>query len=812
MAPFGDNKRHESQTILPNHRRRTSWTVLFDGAVPHVSLFMGFREHLMMASTCHTFYARWPIQSKILKMGVYLHRTSVPVASTPLREINCQLHRDRAGGSIWRENGSSHDLKWRSLSRVLQHWSHIETLRFSGCISGPQEYFFQEALVELPASTLQKQQYHRSQRQKNVSLSAGNEKPYTFMTRSMLPQLKELVFSRIGLSPANASSMAAILVGPLGSRLVDLDLSHNPLKDEGFHTIFKSLAASMPEPPGSGPRRRRSSSSTAHGLSALQSLDLSHTHLTHTGLGSFLLALRKGCVSNLLVLMLGGNPLKEEGGLVLTAILEGHHLPRLRTLDASACGMGPLATRTLLSAGMGGGMAALKSLNVGSNYVDSEGVRALALVMRLGKLSRLDHLKVDLSGENALSLLAAGWNRDGGAGWEGEREGQAGGDLEKEGCPPLRRLDLEKNASLYGQGWAEVVEGGREGGLPASLEALNLAHCKRLGEKGLAGVLAWGRMHGPGRHESRLTCLDLSETSLDGDNVRTQQHLRELWEVFPGLTHLNLRGNRLGWAGGRALAEGLASSRTGGGAKANALVVLDVAGTALGDEGASSLLQALPRCACLRELFFANNDLSPSFWREGRAVEMLGGGNMEALRVLDISKNALGPGFLPSQDSHALSALLARLHVLKMAWTDAGPEDVAALIAGFKGGVAGGEEEKLSGVPLTVLDLAYNTRMGETEVLRLLEFSLSPRMGRLRALSLVGTGMGDAVVTALTGLLTLDRVLACEHLETVELRGNDGISKGCRQQLLGHLARLHNRLAEEAVWGHSRRLQSLVRI
>ncbi|GAB5036032.1 leucine-rich ribonuclease inhibitor subtype [Nannochloropsis oceanica] len=859
MAPLyedGSAKLHPFEA--PTHRRRASWMALFEGTVPHVSTYLGFREHLTLASTCRKLYDCWPAQSGLKEMGIYLDRSSVPIttasptrvpppvlslSSLPSVQRNHTLiNSDNVSTTVVRGSSSNYTIwqqqqqpsrQWKSLTRLLRHWSHLQTLRFTGAISGPQEDYVQEALVTMPLALSPPKQQQQQQQRRRQQLN----KP-----RTVLSQLQRLSFSKIGLFPYNASCIASTLLGPLGSHLLELDLSHNPLRDEGLSTIFKAIANNLSDPTV---RRHRPSPpilSTSppppppphsHGLPHLSSLDLSYTDCTSVGLHVFHHALRKGGMPLLRSLLLAGNPLKDEGGLVLATILEGKKLPFLEQLDTSACGLGPQACRALLNAGRGGrdgGMGRVKVLNVGSNYVDSAGLEGLARGMREGGFGALRSLKLGLSWEGGAQVLASGWwegngssssrgSDGGGGGGGGEGEGGVGEGKEgKSACPDLKRLDLEGSSSLSGQAWYEMCvggrEGGREGGLPAGLEELNLAMCKRLGERGLIGLVLWGERLSK---SCNLTSLDLSHTGLDGSCVATRQVLGDLFVIFPHLKRLNLQGNLLGREGGRALADALASPRE----KRTffPLEVLDVLETGLDHGTLLALLQGLGlSCVHFRELRVGQNDLESSNW-EG-VMNILGGEGgegrgMDRLRVLDLSRSVLGDVFMwRSHERPALMRMIQKVEVLKMAWCNLGHEDIAALVESFENATDARKRERGGGeaVGLTCLDLSYNPHMGEEGIRRVLHFAFSPAMGRLRTLSLVSVGLGDAFIQHLVSLLTVENIDRWGHMESIDLRGNGQISKEARVSFQGHISRLRTKLMENERWGYARRVQGMVRI
>lgn len=685
--------------------------------------------------------------------------------------------------------------QWHSLSRLLAHWSQIETLRFTGSISGPMEDFVQEALVGAP----------------NTSTNTHTHSP----TKRMLPRLKRLIMSKIGLFPFNASCIASTLVGSLGGSLVELDLSHNALKDEGLVTIFKAIAArsessSSSSSSSSGGRRGRRSSESFHRLANLRKLDISYTQLTSAGLRALLLALTKGAMPNLRCLVVSGNNLRDDGGVILAALIEELKLPHMEVLDATACGLGPVATKTLLEASLGGGLMALQSLYVGNNYIDSQGVEALAVAIKTGKLPRLKHLRLDLSGDTAAYQLAGAW------GGEGNGNGSGKGSQ----MPDLLRLDLAKNASLNGQAWYDLMTQGQ--GLPPTLRELNLAHCKRLGTHGLSGLLTWGaRQADRNGRAASITFLDLSNTGLVGADEECARHLASLFSVFPALETLLLKGNQLGPEGALALAQAVVNGVDRGACK---LKVLDVSENALGDEGILALSAALPLLPRLSELTLAENEMHAPSWRVlTKALSLAWNDNNDAeksmtkartaLRVLDVSKNPLGAGVFSAEGDdtgtqEGISHLFQHLQVLKMAWAGLDGQDLATLveILGAKNAHNG-----RGGVALTTLDLAYNGQIGHAGASQLLHLAFSHRLPYLRSLSLVGTGLGDAFIIQLMVVMNSSPWPHWIHMDLVDLRGND-VSKEARINFQGHISRLRGKLAAEDIWGYSRKLQSVVRI
>ena len=193
---------------------------------------------------------------------------------------------------------------------------------------------------------------------------------------------------------------------------------------------------------------------------------------------------------------------------------------------------------------------------------------------------------------------------------------------------------------------------------------------------------------------------------------------------------------------------------------------------------------------------------------------------MSKLRVLDLSRSVLGDFFMRRfYDKGSLVRLVGKIEVLKLAWCNLGPEEMTALMECFEkateGEEEGGEEGGGGGgkaIRLTTLDLSYNTQMGEEGARELLHFALSSKMGRLRTLSLVSTGLGDVFIQHLIYLFTIENIDGWSDLELIDLRGNDQISKEARVNLQGHVSRLRAKLAGEERWGYGRRLQSLVRI
>lgn len=796
----------------PSHRRRPSWLMLFEGAVPYTSAFLGLKEHLALASTCRVLQKCWPAQSGLTELGIYLDRVSLPgptavaaSSSGPLQPASPNKP-PRLTGSITglppHPQQPPHEQPWSSLSRLMQHWSHLETLRFTGSISGPQEDLVHEALVTLPLAL-------QTQSPKMASSAPTVQKPVLF-----LPRLKRLLLSKIGLLPFNASCIAAALVGPLGSGLEELDLSRNALKDEGLVIIFKAIAASIE--PSSG-RRRRRASETCHSLASLRRLDISHTQCAGGGLRALLAALGKGAMPNLRCLVVAGNALRDDGGMVLAGMIEGRTLPQLEVLDVTACGMGPLASKALLLSGVGGGMQALTSLYVGSNYIDSVGVEALAQAMAAGQLPRLAHLRLDLSGDLAVATLAAAWR----------------GVDPKGLCPEMSRLDLAKNASLSGQAWHEMLTM-PGGGLPAGLRELNLAQCKRMGELGLGGLVTWGARQ-PQAQSTLLTFLDLSNTGLGsaGDPVlmplglaglvlpqtsTLTRYLEDLLVVFSSLETLVLRENRLGVEGVQALAHSMTRCGAGG----CRLKVLDLSETMLGDAGVAVLATALSSCPRLTGLCLTANWMERQGWRAlvqalGSLVQ--GGKETSGLRVLDVSKNPLGPGALCDvvalpEERRSLLRLLHNLRGLRMAWTELGQQDVAVLVSMLQEdepGSPGRSATACCSLPLAVLDLAYCPQVGHAGASQLLHLALTPRLAHLRTLSLVGTGLGDAFIIQLMALMNTRPWAHWLHLDLLDLRANE-VSKEVKVTFQGHVSRLRTKLVADCVWGHSHKLQGLVKI
>eukprot|EP00624_Nannochloropsis_granulata_P000428 evm.model.NODE_11708_length_39617_cov_40.337204.6 len=158
--------------------------------------------------------------------------------------------------------------------------------------------------------------------------------------------------------------------------------------------------------------------------------------------------------------------------------------------------------------------------------------------------------------------------------------------------------------------------------------------------------------------------------------------------------------------------------------------------------------------------------------------------------------------------------MIQNVEVLKMAWCNLGHEDMAALVEAFEKATEGGKRGGRGGkaVGLTMLDLSYNPLMGAEGVKEVLRFALSPGMGRLRTLSLVSTGLGDAFIQHLVSLVTIENIDRWGHMELIDLRGNGQISKEARVSFQGHMSRLRAKLMENERWGYARRVQGMVRI
>ena len=188
---------------------------------------------------------------------------------------------------------------------------------------------------------------------------------------------------------------------------------------------------------------------------------------------------------------------------------------------------------------------------------------------------------------------------------------------------------------------------------------------------------------------------------------------------------------------------------------------------------------------------------------------------MGKLRVLDLSRSVLGDFFMRRfYDKSLLVRMMQKVEVLKMAWCNLGPEEMTALMEGFdeatEGDERGGGGRKA--MSLMTLDLSYNPQMGEEGARALLHFALSTKMARLRTLSLVSTGLGDVFIHHLIYLLSIENIEGWRHLDLIDLRGNDQISKEARVNLQGHVSRLKARLVAEDRWGYARRVQGMVRI
>ena len=441
------------------------WLCLFEGAVPHVAAFLGVPEHLALAAACRSLYHAWPQMAGLRTLAVFLDRSALSSPPAEEKDAMKATMATAPGSSHTRNNenrnpnpphpthpqqqqqqqrrprghsgagGQQYARPWNSLSRLLRHWApHVETLRFSGVVAGPVEDCLKEALgpalatpILLPAPVMSSSNNNSSGGGGGGGGGGKRPLPTPAMTR-----LKTLALPRVGLFPCHAAAVAAFLVGPGGARLQALDLSHNAgLRDEGAVAIFRAVAQAAERAAAADARaqaaaaaanngravwlrRRRASSEPTHRLPALRRLDLSHTQLTAVGLRAVFHALGKGGMPRLEVLLVGGNPLKDEGGAALAAMIEAGALPRLQLLDATACGLGPAAMRRLAEAMAGGaagdgqhggGLPALGSLLVGANYIDSQAAGALALAIRAGRLPRLTHLRLDLSGEGPAALL-----------------------------------------------------------------------------------------------------------------------------------------------------------------------------------------------------------------------------------------------------------------------------------------------------------------------------------------------------------------------------------------------------------------------
>lgn len=834
----------------PAQHAESVWLWLFGGAVPHAAVYLDVPGHLAMAASCRELYRAWPQVAGLKTLAIFLDRSALssstavavetPVgkatgAITAVAAVAPNENRDRNhqpppyqhmpnGGGQGQQQQQQQHRPWNSLSRLLRHWApFVETLRFSGKIAGAVDDCLKEALGPALSTPI-------------ILPPAPAPGSKRMLPTPALPRLKTLALPRVGLFPYHAAALAAFLVGPGGARLEVLDLSYNyALRDEGAVAVFRAVAmatekaaaaearaqAAAKAAHGNGQgrvvRRRRASSEPTHQLPALRRLVLSHTELTAVGLRAVFQALRAGAMPNLEALVLSGNPLKIEGGALLAAMVEAGVMPRLQLLDTTACGLAPAEMQRLAEA-MGaakGGLSALHTLALKSNYVDSRGAAALAEAIHVRQLPRLSHLHMDLSGDSPAALLLEALGANDG----------------------LRSLHLGKNESLTGETWRRALlsQGTR---VPlAGLEELSLMGCRELRHHGPAALVRWAEGFGPSAPPP-LRVLNLRLTHPFGPPEEEElgglgPTLPRLLGCFPRLESLDLAWNRIG-------REGMARFCKAAVALGSRCRVreLNFDGNALENDGVRALSDALAQGAfpSLRVLV-----LSKAMGCSSGPIGVMEVGSLlqvlakraesgQGLEVLDLSSNNLGgvDALFAGSAMAAWRTLLCSpsgLQSLKLQAVDLDEDAADVLVGLLESSVQEGDAMDVDGAGngfssrLTTLDLSNNP-IGQAAAFRLLHLACGARhqrraLPRLQTLSLVGLhNIGDAAVVEMAKLLGQESWdwLAHSRLELVDLRGSSGAGREARVQLQGQLSRLRNRLLQEGLCGYTRRLQGLVRV
>uniref|UniRef100_A0A0G4I883 Uncharacterized protein n=1 Tax=Chromera velia CCMP2878 TaxID=1169474 RepID=A0A0G4I883_9ALVE len=387
-----------------------------------------------------------------------------------------------------------------------------------------------------------------------------------------------------------------------------------------------------------------------------------------------------------LIIRGGGSPGTPEGVVALANSLTSGCLPQLTGLTMQYRGDATGEALVSLCRSLGGGRTSLKSLNLHPLGVLSEGVEALAEVIREGGLSSLENLSLDLRENSA----------------HGDSVGRLGEALGGGGCPGLQKLTLGWNEA-GDVGVAGVAKGLGEGGL-SSLRSLSLSVRDRKGEGQIAlgkvlctGKipslrtlrLAWGCKESfvslcegiaQGRGISPPVLLDLY---VSGAGEDSEESLRGFADVIgagklSGLQKLCLGAfvDTLGRAGWEALGEAVTHPQ----AALTSLEEFELRNVPI-PQGVSAFLQGLSRgSAPLPALRSLKCPTCCSLSAEGAKSlgALLREGMFPCLKVLCSSMWDIGPGGMIPFASALCPPHISSLRVLDLTFGATGPESCTA--------------------------------------------------------------------------------------------------------------------------------------